>query len=158
MKLHNNYGILQVPVLSKVPHEQLYLIVPGEVLRRKRSKSEDMDNVHSKRRRYLEEGYEAELQVKITARKDVDQKLQKVEWRCSAKMENMHLSLVLTIFDLVIPSHALSNTSSFLWLKIGCNSNNKGGLINIKSCIAPLLIRDEISFENYAGRAIFEMC
>lgn len=38
-----------------------------------------MDNVHSKHRRYMGEDYEAELQVKITARKDVDLKLQKVE-------------------------------------------------------------------------------
>lgn len=41
-----------------------------------------MDSIHSKRRRYMREDYEAELQVKITARQDVDQKLQKVEWRC----------------------------------------------------------------------------
>lgn len=95
MKLHNNHGILQIPVLSKVPHEQLYLIIPGEASRRKRSKSEDMDSVHSKRRRYMGEDYEAELQVKITARKDVDQKLQKVGWKCGAKMANTHLSLVL---------------------------------------------------------------
>ena len=95
MKLHNNHGILQIPVFSKVPHEQLYLIVPGEVSRRKRSKSEDMDSVHSKRRRYTGEDYEAELQVKITARKDVDQKLQKVKSRCRAKMANTDLSLVL---------------------------------------------------------------
>jgi len=95
VKLHNNRGILQIPVFLKVPHERLYLIVPGEVSRRKRSKSEDMDSVHSKRRRYMGEDYEAELQVKITARRDVDQKIQKVEWRCRAKMANTHLSLVL---------------------------------------------------------------
>lgn len=83
-------------VFLKVPHQQLYLIVSGEVSRRKRSKSEDMDNVHSKRRRYVgEEDYEAELQVKITARRDVDQKLQKVEWRCRMKMATPDLSLVL---------------------------------------------------------------
>lgn len=40
------------------------------------------------------EDYEAELQVKITARKDVDQKLQKVGWKCGTKMANTHLSLV----------------------------------------------------------------
>ncbi|XP_030301008.1 activating transcription factor 7-interacting protein 1 [Calypte anna] len=45
----------------------------SEASRRKRSKSEDMDNVHSKRRRYMAEDYEAELQVKITTRKDVDE-------------------------------------------------------------------------------------
>lgn len=159
IKLHSNYGILQVPVFSKVPHEQLYLIVPGEVLRRKRSKSEDMDNVHSKRRRYLEEGYEAELQVKITARKDVDQKLQKVEWRCRAKMENMHLSFVITIFELVIPSHALPDSQTlhlFCGWKLDVIHITK--MAWLKSCIALLLRRDEISFENCAGRVIFEMC
>nr|XP_025956858.1 activating transcription factor 7-interacting protein 1 isoform X4 [Dromaius novaehollandiae] len=51
----------------------------SEVSRRKRSKSEDMDSVHSKRRRYMGEDYEAELEVKITARRDVDQKLQKAK-------------------------------------------------------------------------------
>lgn len=51
----------------------------GDALRRKRSKSEDMDNVHSKRRRCLEEEYEAEFEVKITTRGDVNQKLEKVE-------------------------------------------------------------------------------
>lgn len=50
----------------------------GEFFRRKRSKSEDMDNIQSKRRRYLEEEYEAEFQVKITAKGDINQKLQKV--------------------------------------------------------------------------------
>lgn len=95
MKLRNSHSILQIPIFSKILHEQLYLIVPGEVLRRKRSKSEDMDSVHSKRRRYAEDEYEAELQVKITTRKDVDQKIQKVEWRCRGKMENSHLSFVL---------------------------------------------------------------
>lgn len=85
----------------------MYLIVPGEVSRRKRSKSEDIDSVHSKRRRYIGEDYEAELQVKITARKDVDQKLQKVEWRCIAKMANTPITC-LTIFELAILSHTLS--------------------------------------------------
>lgn len=50
----------------------------GEATRRKRSKSEDMDTVHSKRRRYMEEEYEAEFEVKITTRGDVNQKLEKV--------------------------------------------------------------------------------
>lgn len=54
-------------------------MLPGEVSRRKRSKSEDMDSIHSKRRRYMEEDYEAELQVKITARGDINQKVQKVQ-------------------------------------------------------------------------------
>ena len=37
-----------------------------------------MDNIQSKRRRYIEEEYEAEFQVKITAKGDINQKLQKV--------------------------------------------------------------------------------
>ncbi|OCT85345.1 activating transcription factor 7-interacting protein 1 [Xenopus laevis] len=50
----------------------------GEVSRRKRSKSEDLDNESSKRRRYDGEEYEAELQVKITAGDDLNKKLQNV--------------------------------------------------------------------------------
>lgn len=54
------------------------LFFSDEFSRRKRSKSEDMDSVQSKRRRYMEEEYEAEFQVKITAKGDINQKLQKV--------------------------------------------------------------------------------
>lgn len=54
------------------------IFVSDDFSRRKRSKSEDMDNVQSKRRRYMEEEYEAEFQVKITAKGDINQKLQKV--------------------------------------------------------------------------------
>lgn len=54
-----------------------------------------MDSVQSKRRRYMEEEYEAEFQVKITAKGDVNQKLQKVldttfqcaRWSLSAGFE-----------------------------------------------------------------------
>lgn len=38
-----------------------------------------MDNVHSKRRRHMGEEYEAEFEVKITTRGDINQKLEKVE-------------------------------------------------------------------------------
>uniref|UniRef100_A0A667H0S9 Activating transcription factor 7 interacting protein n=1 Tax=Lynx canadensis TaxID=61383 RepID=A0A667H0S9_LYNCA len=59
----------------------------SEFSRRKRSKSEDMDNVQSKRRRYMEEEYEAEFQVKITAKGDINQKLQKVvQWLLEEKL------------------------------------------------------------------------
>lgn len=57
----------------------MWFLFSDEFLGRKRSKSEDMDNVQSKRRRqYIEEEYEAEFQVKITAKGDINQKLQKV--------------------------------------------------------------------------------
>lgn len=56
----------------------MLFLFSDEFSRRKRSKSEDMDNVQSKRRRYIEEEYEAEFQVKITAKGDISQKLQKV--------------------------------------------------------------------------------
>lgn len=56
----------------------IMIFVSDDFSRRKRSKSEDMDNVQSKRRRYMEEEYEAEFQVKITAKGDINQKLQKV--------------------------------------------------------------------------------
>ncbi|KAG8543867.1 hypothetical protein GDO81_023514, partial [Engystomops pustulosus] len=50
----------------------------GELSRRKRSKSEDLDSQNSKRRRFEGEEYEAELKVKITAGDDLNEKLQKV--------------------------------------------------------------------------------
>ena len=59
-------------------NKSTYFFFSGEFFRRKRSKSEDMDNIQSKRRRYFEEEYEAEFQVKITAKGDINQKLQKV--------------------------------------------------------------------------------
>ncbi|XP_030063076.1 activating transcription factor 7-interacting protein 1 isoform X2 [Microcaecilia unicolor] len=68
----------------------------GEVSRRKRSKSEDMDSVQSKRRRYEGEEYEAELQVKVTARGDVNQKLEKVIQRL---LEEKLSALQCAVFD-----------------------------------------------------------
>uniref|UniRef100_A0A8C5TS39 Activating transcription factor 7 interacting protein n=1 Tax=Malurus cyaneus samueli TaxID=2593467 RepID=A0A8C5TS39_9PASS len=68
----------------------------SEASKRKRSKSEDMDNVHSKHRRYMGEDYEAELQVKITARKDVDQKLQKIIQRL---LEEKFTAFQCAVFD-----------------------------------------------------------
>ncbi|XP_027752557.1 activating transcription factor 7-interacting protein 1 isoform X3 [Empidonax traillii] len=70
--------------------------LPGEASKRKRSKSEDMDDVHFKHRRYMGEDYEAELQVKITARKDVDQKLQKVIQKL---LEEKLTTLQCVVFD-----------------------------------------------------------
>lgn len=71
-----------------------------EFSRRKRSKSEDMDNVQSKRRRYMEEEYEAEFQVKITAKGDVNQKLQKVLhiiFQCPRVSLSIHIEISSTI-------------------------------------------------------------
>lgn len=68
----------------------------SEAARRKRSKSEDIDITQSKRRRYEGEEYEAELQVKITARSDIDQKLQKVIQRL---LEEKLCALQCAVFD-----------------------------------------------------------
>lgn len=136
MKLHNIHAILQLSVWGqffwlflfcfdlvsvclfvKIRHQQLYLIVSGEVSRRKRSKSEDMDSVHSKRRRYVgEEDYEAEFQVKITARRDVDQKLEKVKWKWRMKMAKPYLISLFSLATLPVFSHTLTSNvhTSFL--------------------------------------------
>ncbi|KAB0403693.1 hypothetical protein E2I00_004005, partial [Balaenoptera physalus] len=72
---------------EQVIHEDERPSEKSEFFRRKRSKSEDMDNVQSKRRRYMEEEYEAEFQVKITAKGDINQKLQKVvQWLLEEKL------------------------------------------------------------------------
>ncbi|XP_075430080.1 activating transcription factor 7-interacting protein 1 isoform X2 [Ascaphus truei] len=63
--------------------------------RRKRSKSEDLDSQHSKRRRYEEE-YEAELQLKITAGDDLNKKLQKV---VQELLEEKLSALQCAVFD-----------------------------------------------------------
>lgn len=106
----------------KIHQQQLYLIVSGEVSRRKRSKSEDMDSVHSKRRRFVgEEDYEAEFQVKITARRDVDQKLEKVEWKWRTKMAKLYLISLflfatLPVFSYALASHVHACFPSFFFL------------------------------------------
>nr|XP_021150729.1 activating transcription factor 7-interacting protein 1 isoform X2 [Columba livia] len=104
----------------------------GEVLRRKRSKSEDMDNVHSKRRRYLEEGYEAELQVKITARKDVDQKLQKIIQKL---LEEKLTALQCAVFD-----KTLADLKTRIE-KVECNKRHKTLLTELQAKIARLTKR-----------------
>lgn len=78
----------------------LLLFFSDEFSRRKRSKSEDMDSVQSKRRRYMEEEYEAEFQVKITAKGDINQKLQKVLpviFQCSRVSLSIHIKISSTI-------------------------------------------------------------
>ncbi|XP_065691861.1 activating transcription factor 7-interacting protein 1 isoform X3 [Patagioenas fasciata] len=104
----------------------------SEVLRRKRSKSEDMDNVHSKRRRYVEEGYEAELQVKITARKDVDQKLQKIIQKL---LEEKLTALQCAVFD-----KTLADLKTRIE-KVECNKRHKTLLTELQAKIARLTKR-----------------
>ncbi|KAG8436462.1 hypothetical protein GDO86_007524 [Hymenochirus boettgeri] len=68
----------------------------SEISRRKRSKSEDLDNETSKRRRYEGEEYEAELQVKITAPDDLNKRLQNV---IEKMLEEKMTVLQFTVFD-----------------------------------------------------------
>ncbi|KAM6094105.1 activating transcription factor 7-interacting protein 1 isoform 2-T4 [Chlamydotis macqueenii] len=104
----------------------------SEVSRRKRSKSEDMDSIHSKRRRYLEEHYEAELQVKITARKDVDEKLQKVIQRL---LEEKLAALQCAVFD-----KTLADLKTRIE-KVECNKRHKTVLTELQAKIARLTKR-----------------
>ncbi|XP_072723651.1 activating transcription factor 7-interacting protein 1 isoform X2 [Ciconia boyciana] len=96
----------------------------SEVSRRKRSKSEDMDSVHSKRRRYMGEDYEAELQVKITARRDVDQKLQKVIQRL---LEEKLTALQCAVFD-----KTLADLKTRIE-KVECNKRHKTVLTELQN-------------------------
>ncbi|XP_067167239.1 activating transcription factor 7-interacting protein 1 isoform X2 [Apteryx mantelli] len=104
----------------------------SEMSRRKRSKSEDMDSVHSKRRRYMGEDYEAELQVKITARRDVDQKLQKVIQRL---LEEKLAALQCAVFD-----KTLADLKTRID-KIECNKRHKTVLTELQAKIARLTKR-----------------
>ncbi|KAM6146189.1 LOW QUALITY PROTEIN: activating transcription factor 7-interacting protein 1 [Phoenicopterus ruber ruber] len=103
----------------------------SEVSRRKRSKSED-DSVHSKRRRYMGEDYEAELQVKITARRDVDQKLQKVIQRL---LEEKLTALQCAVFD-----KTLADLKTRIE-KVECNKRHKTVLTELQAKIARLTKR-----------------
>ncbi|KAM6092046.1 activating transcription factor 7-interacting protein 1 isoform 3-T7 [Theristicus caerulescens] len=96
----------------------------SEVSRRKRSKSEDMDSVCSKRRRYMGEDYEAELQVKITARRDVDQKLQKVIQRL---LEEKLTALQCAVFD-----KTLADLKTRIE-KVECNKRHKTVLTELQN-------------------------
>nr|XP_044995750.1 activating transcription factor 7-interacting protein 1 isoform X3 [Jaculus jaculus] len=100
--------------------------------RRKRSKSEDMDNVQSKRRRYIEEEYEAEFQVKITAKGDVNQKLQKViQWLLEEKL----CALQYAVFD-----KTLADLKTRVE-KIECHRRHKTVLTELQAKIARLTKR-----------------
>ncbi|XP_005379047.1 PREDICTED: activating transcription factor 7-interacting protein 1 isoform X5 [Chinchilla lanigera] len=100
---------------------------------RKRSKSEDMDNVESKRRRrYIEEEYEAEFQVKITAKGDINQKLQKVmQWLLEEKL----CALQCAVFD-----KTLAELKTRVE-KIECNKRHKTVLTELQAKIARLTKR-----------------
>ncbi|KAM5336346.1 activating transcription factor 7-interacting protein 1 isoform 1-T1 [Glossophaga mutica] len=103
-----------------------------EFSRRKRSKSEDMDNVQSKRRRYIEEEYEAEFQVKITAKGDINQKLQKVvQWLLEEKL----CALQCAVFD-----KTLAELKTRVE-KIECNKRHKTVLTELQAKIARLTKR-----------------
>ncbi|NXJ02090.1 MCAF1 protein, partial [Psophia crepitans] len=104
----------------------------SEASRRKRSKSEDMDSVHSKRRRCMGEDYEAELQVKITARRDVDQKLQKVIQRL---LEEKLTALQCAVFD-----KTLADLKTRIE-KVDCNKRHKTVLTELQAKIARLTKR-----------------
>ncbi|XP_068957634.1 activating transcription factor 7-interacting protein 1 isoform X1 [Petaurus breviceps papuanus] len=104
----------------------------NELSRRKRSKSEDMDNMQSKRRRYLGEEYEAEFQVKITARGDINQKLQKVVQRL---LEEKLSALQCAVFD-----KTLADLKTRVE-KIECNKRHKTVLTELQAKIARLTKR-----------------
>uniref|UniRef100_A0A8C8VE00 Activating transcription factor 7 interacting protein n=1 Tax=Pelusios castaneus TaxID=367368 RepID=A0A8C8VE00_9SAUR len=104
----------------------------SEVSRRKRSKSEDMDNIHSKRRRYMGEEYEAELQVQITARGDINQKLQKVVHRL---LEEKLSALQCAVFDKSLADLKIRVE------KIECSKRHKTVLTELQAKIARLTKR-----------------
>ncbi|XP_065532523.1 activating transcription factor 7-interacting protein 1 isoform X2 [Lathamus discolor] len=104
----------------------------SEVSRRKRSRSEDMDSIHSKRRRYMTEDYEAELQVKITARQDVDQKLQKVIQRL---LDEKFTALQCAVFD-----KTLADLKTRIE-KVECSKRHKTVLTELQAKIARLTKR-----------------
>ncbi|XP_034367448.1 activating transcription factor 7-interacting protein 1 isoform X2 [Arvicanthis niloticus] len=116
---------------KRVPDEE-QPPVRNEFSRRKRSKSEDMDSVQSKRRRYMEEEYEAEFQVKITAKGDINQKLQKViQWLLQEKL----CALQCAVFD-----KTLAELKTRVE-KIECNKRHKAVLTELQAKIARLTKR-----------------
>ncbi|XP_016052922.1 PREDICTED: activating transcription factor 7-interacting protein 1 isoform X2 [Miniopterus natalensis] len=117
---------------EQVIHEDERPFKKIEFSRRKRSKSEDMDNVQSKRRRYMEEEYEAEFQVKITAKGDINQKLQKVvQWLLEEKL----CALQCAVFD-----KTLAELKTRVE-KIECNKRHKTVLTELQAKIARLTKR-----------------
>ncbi|XP_030118720.3 activating transcription factor 7-interacting protein 1 isoform X6 [Taeniopygia guttata] len=117
---------------EKAHKEEEKQIEKSEATKRKRSKSEDMDNVHSKHRRYMGEDYEAEVQVKITARKDVDLKLQKIIQRL---LEEKLTALQCAVFD-----KTLADLKTRME-KVECNKRHKTVLTEMQAKIARLTKR-----------------
>uniref|UniRef100_A0A8B9FD86 Activating transcription factor 7 interacting protein n=1 Tax=Amazona collaria TaxID=241587 RepID=A0A8B9FD86_9PSIT len=117
--------------------------LPGEVSRRKRSRSEDMDSIHSKRRRYMREDYEAELQVKITTRQDVDQKLQKVIQRL---LDEKFTALQCAVFD-----KTLADLKTRIE-KVECSKRHKTVLTELQAKIARLTKRFGAAREDFKKR------
>ncbi|KAM9028417.1 activating transcription factor 7-interacting protein 1 isoform 3-T7 [Ara ararauna] len=115
----------------------------SEVSRRKRSRSEDMDSIHSKRRRYMREDYEAELQVKITAREDVDQKLQKVIQRL---LDEKFTALQCAVFD-----KTLADLKTRIE-KVECSKRHKTVLTELQAKIARLTKRFGAAREDFKKR------
>ncbi|KGL83194.1 Activating transcription factor 7-interacting protein 1 [Tinamus guttatus] len=129
--------------IEKTQKEEEKHTEKNELSRRKRSKSEDMDSVHSKRRRYMGEDYEAELQVKITARRDVDQKLEKVIQRL---LEEKLAALQCAVFD-----KTLADLKTRIE-KIECNKRHKTVLTELQAKIARLTKRFGVVREDLKKR------
>ncbi|KAG5858128.1 activating transcription factor 7 interacting protein [Bothrops jararaca] len=102
-----------------------------EASRRKRSKSEDMDSIHSKRRRYLGD-FEAEFEVKITTKGDVHQKLEKVIHRF---LEEKFSAMECALFDKTLED--LKTRVD----KIECNKKHKTVITELQAKIARLTKR-----------------
>ncbi|XP_077195388.1 activating transcription factor 7-interacting protein 1 isoform X3 [Paroedura picta] len=116
----------------------------SEASRRKRSKSEDMDTVHSKRRRYIGEEYEAEFEVKITTRGDVNQKLEKVIQRF---LEEKFSALQCAVFD-----KTLADLKTRVD-KIECSKRHKTVLNELQAKIARLTKRFGAAREDLKKRS-----
>ncbi|XP_043929880.1 activating transcription factor 7-interacting protein 1 isoform X2 [Protopterus annectens] len=104
----------------------------SEVLPRKRSKSEDIDGLESKRRRYIGNEYEAELQLKITAKGDVNKKLEKIFQKL---LEEKLAALQCTAFDIALSE--LKNRVE----KIECSKKHEAVLTSLQAKIARLCKR-----------------
>ncbi|XP_036312161.1 activating transcription factor 7-interacting protein 1 [Pipistrellus kuhlii] len=131
-EIQNNEKNRKLDKEEQIIHEDERPSKKIEYSRRKRSKSEDMDNVQSKRRRYMEEEYEAEFQVKITAKGDINQKLQKVvQWLLEEKLR----ALQCAVFD-----KTLAELKTRVE-KIECNKRHKTVLTELQAKIARLTKR-----------------
>uniref|UniRef100_T1E7F2 Activating transcription factor 7-interacting protein 1-like protein n=1 Tax=Crotalus horridus TaxID=35024 RepID=T1E7F2_CROHD len=119
------------PIAEKEPNEEEKPPEKCEASRRKRSKSEDMDSIHSKRRRYLGD-FEAEFEVKITTKGDVHQKLEKVIHRF---LEEKFSAMECALFDKTLED--LKTRVD----KIECNKRHKTAITELQAKIARLTKR-----------------